>query len=54
MAIAHTIAALAASLATWSAARATHRALAKLTRRELADIGLHRGDIEMSALLGGR
>lgn len=45
---------LFAALARWSAACASHRALGKLSRRELADIGLHEGDIEVSALLGGR
>lgn len=43
---------LVASLVTWSAARAAHRALAKLPARELADIGLHAGDIEIAALMG--
>ena len=48
------IARLLATLSRWSAARETHRALGRLSRRELADIGLHEGDIEVSALLGGR
>lgn len=48
------LAALPKAVAGWNAARATHRALAKLTNRELADLGLHRGDIEVSALLGLR
>ena len=50
MAIARTLAAFSA----WNAARATRRALARLTNRELADLGLHRGDIEIPALLGLR
>lgn len=43
-----------AALSAWSAARATHRALSKLSRHELADIGLHAGDIEIVALLTRR
>lgn len=54
MVIARSLAALLAALAHWSAARATHRALSKLSNRELADLGLHRGDIEIPALLGAR
>ena len=54
MTIPRTIAALAAALATWNAARHARRALARLPRRELADIGLHAGDIEVPALMGGR
>ena len=54
MSIAHILVALPATVAAWSAARATHRVLARLSNRELADLGLHRGDIEVSALLGGR
>lgn len=46
------IARIVTALAAWDAARATHRSLGKLTNRELADLGLHRGDIEVSALLG--
>lgn len=33
--------------ATWNDARVTRKALAKLSDRELDDIGLCRGDIEM-------
>lgn len=54
MAIARTVAALPASLLAWRAACAGHRTLARLSDRELADLGLHRGDIEVSALLGRR
>ena len=46
--------ALAATLSVWRAARDTHRVLVRLSRRELADIGLHEGDIEVSSLIGLR
>lgn len=36
-----------AALATWNDARVTRKALAKLSDRELEDIGLCRGDIEV-------
>lgn len=36
-----------ALFATWNDARVTRKALGKLTDRELDDIGLCRGDIEM-------
>lgn len=49
-----TIAHVRRAITSWNAARETHRALAKLTNRELADLGLHRGDIEVAALLGAR
>jgi len=39
------VADLANSLRAWNDARITSRALAALTDRELADIGLERGDI---------
>lgn len=35
-----------AALAAWNDARATRNALAKLSDRELDDIGLSRGDID--------
>lgn len=35
-----------ATIAAWNDARATRKALSKLTDRELDDIGLCRGDIE--------
>lgn len=35
------------SLASWNDARVTRKALGNLTDRELDDIGLCRGDIEM-------
>ncbi|OAN74058.1 hypothetical protein A8B82_18715 [Sulfitobacter sp. EhC04] len=41
--------ALAAALVAWNDARATRRALSSLTDRELDDIGLVRGDIDMVA-----
>lgn len=37
---------LAAAISGWNDARATRNALAKLSDRELDDIGLSRGDIE--------
>lgn len=36
-----------ATLAAWNDARVTRKALSKLSDRELDDIGLCRGDIEM-------
>ena len=36
-----------ASFATWNDARVTRNALGKLSDRELDDIGLCRGDVEM-------
>ncbi|WP_225028553.1 DUF1127 domain-containing protein [Xinfangfangia pollutisoli] len=36
-----------ATFAVWNDARVTRKALAKLSDRELDDIGLCRGDIEM-------
>jgi uncharacterized protein YjiS (DUF1127 family) len=36
-----------ATVAAWNDARVTRKALSKLTDRELDDIGLCRGDIEM-------
>ena len=38
---------VAASLRTWNAGRSTRKALSKLSNRELDDIGLCRGDIDM-------
>jgi len=38
---------IAATLRDWNDARVTRTALAKLSDRELDDIGLSRGDIEM-------
>ena len=40
---------LVASVASWNDARVTRTALAKLSDRELDDIGLSRGDIEYIA-----
>lgn len=37
---------LVASIASWNDVRVTRNALAKLSDRELDDIGLSRGDIE--------
>lgn len=38
---------IAASISTWNDARMTRNALGKLSDRELDDIGLCRGDVEM-------
>lgn len=43
------VADLGHSIAAWNDARITSKALADLTDRELADIGLERGDIESVA-----
>lgn len=40
---------LIASIVSWNDARLTRNALSGLTDRELSDIGLERGDIEMVA-----
>jgi uncharacterized protein YjiS (DUF1127 family) len=40
------------SVASWNDARVTRNALEQLTDRELADIGLCRGDIEYVATRG--
>ena len=40
---------IVASIASWNDARVTRNALAKLSDRELDDIGLCRGDIEFIA-----
>jgi uncharacterized protein YjiS (DUF1127 family) len=47
--ISSTLASLAGSFATWNNARITSNALAGLTNRELEDIGLVRGDIDLVA-----
>jgi len=46
------ITAAVATIAAWNDARVTRNALAKLSDRELDDIGLMRGDID--TLLSGR
>ena len=38
---------VATALQTWNSARVTRNALSKLSNRELDDIGLCRGDIEL-------
>ncbi len=43
------VSSVVASVASWNDARLTRNALAKLTDRELDDIGLCRGDIELVA-----
>lgn len=40
------VSAVVASIASWNDARVTRNALAKLSDRELNDIGLSRGDID--------
>lgn len=41
------ISSLVADYAAWNDARVTRKALSKLSDRELDDIGLTRGDVEM-------
>lgn len=43
-----------AAIAAWNDARITRNSLAKLTERELADIGLSYGDIDEVARLARR
>jgi uncharacterized protein YjiS (DUF1127 family) len=42
------------TLAAWNDARITRKSLSKLTARELDDIGLNRGDIDLIAARGSR
>jgi len=44
--VVHVIAQVHAAVANWRAERSTRRALERLSDRELADIGLVRGDID--------
>ncbi len=44
------VASIVGSIAAWNDARATRNALQGLTDRELDDIGLVRGDIDMVAM----
>ena len=37
---------LSGKFSVWKDARATHKALSQLSDRELADIGINRGDID--------
>jgi uncharacterized protein YjiS (DUF1127 family) len=46
------VARLLAAVARWYRRRATHRELMALDDRQLADIGLQRGGIDSSAILG--
>ena len=41
------VSATATAFQTWNSGRVTRKALSKLSNRELDDIGLCRGDIEM-------
>jgi uncharacterized protein YjiS (DUF1127 family) len=43
------VSSIVGSIASWNDARVTRNALAKLSDRELDDIGLSRGDIEFIA-----
>lgn len=43
---------LSAAVSAWNEARVTRNSLAKLSDRELDDIGLCRGDIEAIAVAG--
>lgn len=45
---------LVAGVIAWNDARVTAKSLSKLTARELDDIGLCRGDIDLIAQSGGR
>jgi len=47
--VANLVSKIVASFAAWNDARVTRNALAKLSDRELDDIGLCRGDIDMIA-----
>lgn len=42
------------ALAAWNDARITRKSLSKLTARELDDIGLCRGDIDLISVRGTR
>lgn len=42
------------ALSDWNDARITRKSLSRLSARELDDIGLCRGDIDMIAAKGGR
>lgn len=48
------VARIAVALRDWNDARITRRALSRLSARELDDIGLCRGDIDMIAARGTR
>lgn len=45
--VGQSIAGLFAALSTWNDARVTRNALSRLSDRQLEDIGMCRGDIEM-------
>lgn len=46
------VSSLVAAVVEWNEVRVTRAALSKLSDRELADIGLNRGDIEFIATRG--
>ena len=52
--ISHNLTGLFGILSDWNDARITSKSLSRLSARELDDIGLCRGDIEMIAAKGGR
>jgi uncharacterized protein YjiS (DUF1127 family) len=52
--ISTTLTRLFGTLSEWNDARITRKSLSRLSARELDDIGLCRGDIELIAAKGGR
>ena len=52
--ISHVMTSLFGTLADWNDARITRKSLSRLSARELDDIGLCRGDIDMIAAKGNR
>ena len=52
--ISHLMTGLFGAVSDWNDARITRKSLSRLSARELDDIGLCRGDIDMIAAKGGR
>lgn len=52
--IATAVSRLVATLTDWNDARITRKSLSRLSARELDDIGLNRGDIDLIAARGSR
>lgn len=52
--ISHMMTTLFGAVSDWNDARITRKSLSRLSARELDDIGLCRGDIDMIAAKGGR